>query len=105
MEPANFLRKDFYIDNGLKSVPTIEEAVSLICQTKEMCRCGGFNLHKFTSNKKEVIESIPVEDRAVSYDSDLVELWIKEKQILLFARESKKVYYHCDAKLFCIIYL
>ena len=64
VEPANFLRKDFYVDDGLKSVPTIEETVSLIRQTKEMCRRGGFNLHKFTSNKKEVIESIPVDDRA-----------------------------------------
>ena len=64
VEPANFLRKDFYVDDGLKSVPTIAEAVSLICLIKEMCRRGGFNLHKFTSNEKEVIESIPVEDRA-----------------------------------------
>ena len=63
VEPANFLHKDFYVDDGLKSVPTIE-AVSLVRQTKEMCRRGGFNLHKFTSNKREVIESIPVEDRA-----------------------------------------
>lgn len=29
-----------------------------------MCRRGGFNLHKFISNSKDVIESIPVADRA-----------------------------------------
>ena len=29
-----------------------------------MCRRGGFNLHKFTSNEREVIEAIPVEDHA-----------------------------------------
>ena len=29
-----------------------------------MCHHGGFNLHKFTSNKREVIEAIPTEDRA-----------------------------------------
>ena len=29
-----------------------------------MCRHGGFNLHKFISNTREVIEAIPVEDRA-----------------------------------------
>ena len=63
-EPAEFLRKDFYVDDGLKSVPSTSDAKELICKTKEMCRRGGFNLHKFTSNKREVIEAIPVEDRA-----------------------------------------
>jgi len=31
---------------------------------KEMCRRGGFNLHKFVSNKKEVNKGIPESDRA-----------------------------------------
>ncbi|XP_028412945.1 uncharacterized protein LOC114535824 [Dendronephthya gigantea] len=61
---AEFLRKNFYVDDGLKSVPSIDEAISLISQTKEMCSRGGFNLHKFVSNKKEVIKEIPEEDRA-----------------------------------------
>ena len=29
-----------------------------------MCKRGGFNLHKFTSNRKEVIQQIPFSDRA-----------------------------------------
>jgi len=74
------------VNDGPKSVPTTAEAVCLIHQTKEMCRRGGFNLHKFTSNEKQVIESIPVEDRAegikeidLDYDSLPVEraLWIE----------------------------
>lgn len=63
-EAANFLREDFYVDDGLKSVPSIDEAVKLVKDVKEMCKRGGFNLHKFVSNSKEVIHSIPVEDRA-----------------------------------------
>ena len=63
-ESAEFLRKDFYVDDGLKSVPSTSDAKELICKTKEMCRRGGFNLHKFTSNTREVIEAIPVEDQA-----------------------------------------
>ena len=47
---AEFLRQDFYVDDGLKSVPTAEEAVQLVHDVKEMCSHGGFNLHKFTSN-------------------------------------------------------
>ena len=63
-ESAEFLRKDFYVDDGLKSVPPTSDAKELICKTTEMCWRGGFNLHKFASNKREVIEAIPVEDRA-----------------------------------------
>ena len=61
-KPAEFLRKDFYVDDGLKSVPSTSDAKELICKTKEMSWPRGFNLHKFTSNKREVIEAIPVED-------------------------------------------
>ena len=61
---ADFVRDDFYVDDGLKSVPSASEAVKLIKDVKEMCRRGGFNLHKFVSNSKEVIHSIPTEDRA-----------------------------------------
>ena len=57
-KPAEFL------DDGLKSVPSTSDAKELICKTKEMSWHRGFNLHKFTSNKREVIEAIPVEDRA-----------------------------------------
>ncbi|XP_078364059.1 uncharacterized protein LOC144648341 [Oculina patagonica] len=61
---AEFLRRDFYVDDGLKSVPTVEKAVEHVRSVKEMCKRGGFNLHKFVFNSKEVIQCIPVEDRA-----------------------------------------
>ena len=54
---ADFLRNDFYVDDGLKSVPLVDEAVKL------MCSKGGFRLHKFVSNSKEVIRRIPEQDR------------------------------------------
>lgn len=38
--------------------------MKLIKDVKEICRRGGFNLHKFTSNGKEVIHSTPIEQRA-----------------------------------------
>ena len=63
-ETAEFLTKNFYVDDGLKSVKTVNEAIVLIQKSKEMCKQGGFRLHKFISNHKEVIESIPVEDHA-----------------------------------------
>ena len=38
--PAEFLINDFYINDDLKSAPTSDQAISLICQTKEMCSRG-----------------------------------------------------------------
>ena len=61
---AEFLRRDFYVDDGLKSVPTTEEAVQLVHDAKEMCSRGGFNLHKFRSNSRKVLEEILEADRA-----------------------------------------
>ena len=43
---ADFLRNDFYVDDGLKSVPLVDEAVKLIASVKQMCSKGGFRLHK-----------------------------------------------------------
>ena len=58
-QAAEFIRKDFYFDDGLKSVPTTASAVELVKNVKAMGHQGGFNLHKFLSNSKEVIKSIP----------------------------------------------
>jgi hypothetical protein len=65
-DAAKLLRNDFYVDDGLKSVDTVEHATTLIQQTKEMCAKGGLRLHKFTSNSKDVIAAIPREDRATT---------------------------------------
>ena len=62
---ADFIRKNFYVDDGLKSVPSVEQAKELIKNTKSLCQKGGFRLHKFTSNSREVVSSVPEEDRAV----------------------------------------
>ena len=61
---ANFLRNDFYVDDDLKSIGTVQEAVKLVNSTKLMCSKGGFNLHNFVSNSKKVLKEIPESDRA-----------------------------------------
>ena len=58
-DAANFIRRDFYVDDGLKSVPTPKDAIDLITKSKTLCKMGGFNLHKFLSNSKEVLSAIP----------------------------------------------
>ena len=49
---ADFLRKDFYVDDGLKSLPTVSQALKLIKDCQEMCAQDKLRLHKFASNKK-----------------------------------------------------
>ena len=63
LEVANFVKKDFYVDDGLKSVTTVSEAVSMIHKTKDLLARGGLRLHKFVSNSKEVLATIAPEDR------------------------------------------
>ena len=55
-EAAEFIRNDFYVDDGLKSVATVEDAVSLVKDSRDICKRGGFKLCKFTSNVVEVSE-------------------------------------------------
>ena len=53
------------MDDELKSVPYVEQAKELIKSTRSLCQKGGFRLHKFTSNSREVVNSVPEADRAV----------------------------------------
>jgi len=64
IEAAETLRKNFYVDDLLKSVDSIPHAVQLMSAVKQMCAAGGFKLTKFVSNDQQVIDSIPLDDRA-----------------------------------------
>ena len=61
---ANFLRNDFYVDDGLKSVKIKEDATRLITKSEAICARAGLRLHKFASNSVEVLEAVPVDDCA-----------------------------------------
>ena len=61
-DAAAFIRKDFYVDDGLKSISSVLEAIQLASQA--ICDKAGLRLHKIVSNKKEVLEAIPVEGHA-----------------------------------------
>jgi len=47
-EAAEFLRRDFYVDDGLTSVPTAEQAVTLIKASQGICAKAGLKLHKIS---------------------------------------------------------
>ncbi|XP_054762932.2 uncharacterized protein LOC129269456 [Lytechinus pictus] len=61
-EAADFIRNEFYVDDGLKSVSTPQEAVSLLKASQAICARAGLKLHKILSNKKAVLKAFPVEE-------------------------------------------
>ena len=66
-DAAHFLRKDFYVDDGLKSLSTVEEAIKLIKSSQAVCAAARLRLHKFASNRKEVLEALPMDDHAKGF--------------------------------------
>ena len=62
-EAADFVKNDFYIDDGLTSVQDVETAISLIDATRKLCGNGGFRVHKVVSNSIDVVKSVPAESR------------------------------------------
>ena len=56
--------KNFYVDDCLKSLPSATVAIKHVEELRRLMLRGGFNLTKWISNDREVLESIPVEARA-----------------------------------------
>ena len=59
-EAAAFVRRDFYVDDGLTSTDKVSSAISLIEKTTRLCEEGGFKLAKFACNEPAVLETIPI---------------------------------------------
>ena len=55
------LSDNFYVDDLLKSVPTLESAIAPMENLINICAKGGFNLTKSVSNNHKVWVSIPIE--------------------------------------------
>ncbi|XDV43684.1 hypothetical protein PO909_012122, partial [Leuciscus waleckii] len=61
-----FVMNDFYVDDGVTSVQTTEDAIQLAQEARDLCAIGGLRLHKFVSNYNAVLESIPPSERAIN---------------------------------------
>ena len=66
LEVAKTIRRNFYVDDMLKSVSEVATAKALVAGLQAGCASGGFNLTKIVSNSREVLDSIAVEHRAPS---------------------------------------
>ena len=66
---AKAVKESFYVDDGLPSVKTKQEAILLYHQLQELFARGEFKLHKWNSNSPEVLNSIPQEIRSTQATS------------------------------------
>ena len=64
-EVCAIVSKNFYVDDGLFSVPTTERAIDASLQLMELLQRGNFRLTKFVSNVKQVLVPIPGKERTV----------------------------------------
>lgn len=61
-----FIQKNFYVNDGLTSVSTISEATNLILEAQGLCENAGLRLHKFNSNKRDVLSCVAPSERATT---------------------------------------
>lgn len=104
-DAKQLVERDFYVEDGLKSLPTPEAAIDLLKRMQDMLACSNLRLHKIASNGKEVMEVFPTEDHA----NDLKDLdlggdslpvqrslglcWDLKKDAFLFQVTKEKGYY------------
>ncbi|OXA55241.1 Pro-Pol polyprotein [Folsomia candida] len=89
-----------YVDDLLDSVTTVQEAVKLFHEVREVHSKGGFNLCNWLSNSREVMQEIPEELRAKSVKSlDFSSGQHVERVLGLFWRHDE------DAFTFSLTYL
>ena len=63
-EVINIVKRHFYVDDCLKSSPTVSSAIRLVEDLRDLLMKGGFHLTKWTSNSRELLTSIPKDERA-----------------------------------------
>ncbi|XP_073810196.1 uncharacterized protein [Danio rerio] len=63
-DAKNFVLRNFYVDDGITSVPTEREAIDLLKRTQTMLSKSSLNLHKVASNSASVMEAFPSSERA-----------------------------------------
>ena len=91
LEVVETVRRNFYVDDCLKSLRSEEEAVAMVQSLTEICQRGGFTLTKWISNSRIVLQTIEEEHRATDWkelDLDRDELPVERALGLQWCVES-----------------
>ncbi|XP_043956787.1 uncharacterized protein LOC122822295 [Gambusia affinis] len=71
-ETLETVLNNFYVDDCLKAVDTTAKAIVMVEELTALCATGGFHLTKWASNSRELLATIPEEERAKEFkDLDL----------------------------------
>lgn len=62
---SQFITRDFYVDDGVTSTDTVEKAIQLAHEAREICAKGGPRLHRFVSNNHAVLQNVPLSECAI----------------------------------------
>ena len=93
--------KNVYVDDCLKSLPSSSSAAWHVDNVRELMSRGGFNLTKWISNDRKVLESIPLHDRAKNVkELDLTEdvLSVERAVGVSWSVENDKFVFKTDMK-------
>lgn len=63
-EVKQFVLRNFYVDDGLISFPTADDAIRVLKKTKDILATSNIQLHKITSNHNAVMEAFPPEEHS-----------------------------------------
>lgn len=63
-DAKQFIMRHFYVDDGLASTQSSEEAVEILKSTQNMLAQSNLKLRKIASNNLKVVEAFPVDERA-----------------------------------------
>ena len=74
-------KRNFYVNDCLKSVSTVEEAIALTKELKDLLARGGFNLTKWTSNHPAVLEEIPSHDQSKKANERSIDAPMEERAL------------------------
>ena len=61
-ETKKFICRNFYIDDGLASLPTDQRTIDLVKSVQATLATANLQLHKVVSNSVKVMEAFPAED-------------------------------------------
>jgi hypothetical protein len=64
VQAREFVSNNFYVDDGLTTCPTSEEATNVIQNTRLMLATANLRVHKIASNSLRLMDTIPSQDRA-----------------------------------------
>ena len=104
-ETTDAVLNNFYVDDGLLVTDSEESGIRLAKQLRQLLQFRGFNLTKWISNSRHIIESLPAENRAKGVQNlDLQQTdlpveralgveWDTEKDILRIVTRRKEPIY------------